>query len=393
MPPNSRIEKENHRDQNDETMKFLHTADWQMGMKAESLGNKAAERVRQARLNAAQRVIQVAKENDAEMILFAGDMFEDNAVDRSLVRQTGEILKSFGKPVFIIPGNHDPLAPGSVWEHSVWKENKNLHVIQTAEAIERENCILFPCLIKEKHSTKNPMAWISTRQESDKICIALAHGTVESIPDVKDFPIPVDAPSRYNLDYVALGHWHSYQTYADKDGAERMAYCGAHETTKFGERESGKVVLVKIAKRGATPILKPISTGNLDWQTWKETIRQQGELESLAKKLDAVSKPSSTLLRIQLEGILFPEDQVHLTAIKEKLETRKLLYGSLDADERTPSPDNHEWNEWIETLTPVFQCAAEKLQEQAAQDPDVQELSEAKQALLLLFELHKNTDA
>ena len=374
-------------------MKFLHTADWQMGMKAESLGNKAAERVRQARMDAAQRVIQVAKKNGAEMILFAGDMFEDNAVDRSLVRKVGEILESFGKPVFLIPGNHDPSVPGSVWEHSVWKESKNLHVIRTAEAIERENCILFPGPIQEKHSTKNPMAWIDDRQESDKICIAIAHGNVKSISEAKEFPIPVDAPSRYGLDYVALGHWHSYQTYADKNGAERMAYCGAHETTKFGETDSGKVVLVEIAKRGATPILKPISTGNLVWQTWEETIHQPGELKALSKKLDAVSQPKSTLLRIHLKGILFPEDQVHLTAIKENLETREFLYGSLNADKQTPSPAGHEWNERIKSLPPVFQRAAEKLQEQAAQDFDGQERSKAKQALLLLFELHKNTDA
>lgn len=376
-------------------MKFLHTADWQMGMKAESIGNKAAERVRRARLNAAQRVIQIAKENEAEMILFAGDMFEDNAVDRSLVRKTGEILKSFGKPVFIIPGNHDPLVPGSVWEHSVWKESENLRVIQTAEPIERENFTLFPCPIKEKHSTKNPMAWIDTQQESEKICIAIAHGNVENIPEAKDFPIPLDAPSRYGLDYVALGHWHSYKTYADKNGAKRMAYCGAHETTKFGEPDSGKVVLVKIAKRGATPILKPIPTGNLVWKTLEKTIRQPGELKALAKKLDAVSQPKSTLLRIHLKGILFPKakDQDHLTEIKEKLETREFLYGSLNDDELTPSPADHEWNEWIETLPPMFQSAAEKLQERAAQDPNGEEGLVAKQALLLLFELHKNTDA
>ena len=201
-------------------MKFLHTADWQMGMKAESIGNKAAERVREARLNAAERVIQVAKKNEAEMILFAGDMFEDNAVDRSLVRQTGEILKSFGKPVFIIPGNHDPLVPGSVWEHPIWKESENLHVIQTAELMERENCILFPCPIKEKHSTKNPMAWIDARQEKRKICIAIAHGNVENIPEAKELPISEDAPSRYGLDYVALGHWHSYQTNEKKPSAK-----------------------------------------------------------------------------------------------------------------------------------------------------------------------------
>ena len=94
-------------------MKFLHTTDWQMGMKT-NLGNKTAERVREARMEAAERVIQVAQENKAGMILFAGDMFEDNAVDRSLVRKVVEILKSFGKPVFIIPGNHDPLVPSSV---------------------------------------------------------------------------------------------------------------------------------------------------------------------------------------------------------------------------------------------------------------------------------------
>ena len=285
-------------------MKFLHTADWQMGMKAESLGSKAAKRVREARLDAAQRVLHVAKESEAEMILFAGDMFEDNAIDRSLVRKVGEILQSFERPIFLIPGNHDPLVPGSVWEHPVWKESENLRVIQTAKAIERENCILFPCPMKEKHSTKNPMDWIDAQQQSEKICVALAHGNVESIPNAKEHPIPVDAPSRYGLDYVALGHWHSYQTYA----AKRMAYCGAHETTKFGEPDSGKVVLVEIAKRGAAPILKPIPTGSLNWQTWEETIRQPGELKALSKKLNAVSQPKSTLLRIRLEGFLFPED-------------------------------------------------------------------------------------
>lgn len=186
-------------------------------------------------------------------------------MDRAFVRKVGEILQSFESPVFIIPGNHDPLVPGSVWGHSIWREreSQNLHVIQTTEAIERENFILFPCPLKEKNSTKNPMAWIDARQESEKICIALAHGNVESMLDVKNFPIPVDAPSRYGLAYVVLRHWHSYQTYPDKDGVKRMAYCGAHETTKFGERDGGKVVLVEIAKRGAMPILKPISTGNL----------------------------------------------------------------------------------------------------------------------------------
>ena len=40
-------------------MKFLHTSDWQIGMKAESVG-RMAERVREERLEAAKRVVQAA---------------------------------------------------------------------------------------------------------------------------------------------------------------------------------------------------------------------------------------------------------------------------------------------------------------------------------------------
>jgi DNA repair exonuclease SbcCD nuclease subunit len=69
-------------------MKFLHTADWQMGMKADSVG-LMAERVRDERLEAAKRVVQSAKEQGAGMILLTGDVFEDNAVDRLLVRKVG----------------------------------------------------------------------------------------------------------------------------------------------------------------------------------------------------------------------------------------------------------------------------------------------------------------
>ena len=56
---------------NEHPMKFLHTADWQMGMRAESVG-KMAERVREERLAAAQRVVQAARDHNAEMLLLTG---------------------------------------------------------------------------------------------------------------------------------------------------------------------------------------------------------------------------------------------------------------------------------------------------------------------------------
>ena len=95
-------------------MKFLHTADWQIGMKAADLG-AAGERVREERLAAARRVIDAGKDHGVDFILVAGDLFEDNAVNRVLIQKIADILSQFGGPLFIIPGNHDPLVPGSVW--------------------------------------------------------------------------------------------------------------------------------------------------------------------------------------------------------------------------------------------------------------------------------------
>ena len=70
----------------------------------------------------------------------------------------------------------------------------------------------------------------------------MAHGNFAGLPSNGDFnyPIPFDAVARANLDYLALGHWHSFSPFKT-GGIVRMAYCGTPETTAFGVRDSGLV--------------------------------------------------------------------------------------------------------------------------------------------------------
>jgi DNA repair exonuclease SbcCD nuclease subunit len=103
-------------------MKFFQTADWQLGMKAAQVGG-AGERVRAERLKAVERIVRLAWDQAVDFILLAGDIFEDNAVERVLIQQTADLLGSVGLPVYLIPGNHDPLVPGSVWEHPSWSSD------------------------------------------------------------------------------------------------------------------------------------------------------------------------------------------------------------------------------------------------------------------------------
>jgi DNA repair exonuclease SbcCD nuclease subunit len=74
-------------------VKFLHAADWQIGMKAIHVG-AMGQRVRDERLAAARRVMLAAKNASAEFILVAGDTFEDNGVDRVLIQKVADILET-----------------------------------------------------------------------------------------------------------------------------------------------------------------------------------------------------------------------------------------------------------------------------------------------------------
>ena len=343
-------------------MKLLHTADWQIGMKAESVG-EAGKRVRDERLQAGRRVIEAAKKNSVDLILVAGDLFEDNAVDRSLVQKVADILSAFEGPVYIIPGNHDPLVPGSVWDHPAWESSENLVLLKDEKPLELEICTLFPCPLHEKHSGKNPTAWIKG-EVGKSINIGLAHGTVEGIQqDELDYPIPRDAAERAGLDYLALGHWHSTATYPTTDAATRMAYSGTHETSKFGERDSGNVLIVEVEAPGAKPKMTAVRTGELSWHSLSTEVREVGDLARLRQQIEKMDSPENTLIDLTLTGLLHAEEQNELSHIQEILGSR-FLHGHMDASKLLPSPDD---DSWVSALPPgIVREAATRLRAVAA---------------------------
>ena len=322
-------------------MKFIHTADWQIGMKAVHVG-KAGGRVRDERLSAARRVIEEAGNHKADFILLAGDTFEDNGVERILVQKTVDILTGFGGPVFIIPGNHDPLVPGSIWEHPAWEDQENIHVLTEETPIEIPGGILYPCPAREKRSGKNPTAWIKNL-EGDGIKIGLAHGTVEGIhQDEQEYPVPREAAALCGLDYLALGHWHSTATYSDSDGTVRMAYSGTHETTRFGERDSGNILLVNIVEAGKLPEVTPVKTGGLEWLIFDEEIRNMGDLGRIKDRIEAIREPSTTLIDLRLSGLLDGADREELLRLNEIVISR-FLYGRINASRLRPLPEDENW--------------------------------------------------
>ena len=360
-------------------MKFLHTADWQIGMKAVHVGT-AAEKVREERLTAAKRVMTIANEQAVDFVLVAGDTFEDNGVDRLLVQKVADILAISQAPVFIISGNHDPLVPGSVWEHAAWKSKLHIQVLREAKPLAIPGGVLYPSPLFEKYSTRNPLKWIDARAEK-AISIGLAHGTLQGIGiDQADYPIAQQAAEETGLDYIALGHWHSYLPMPSSDGIIRLAYSGSHETTKFGERDSGNVLLVEIAARGAKPNITSIRTGGLQWEQWPYELRADGELASICTRIEQLPAPASTLLELTFTGLFSPREAAELTRIEELLAAR-LCYGRMDRAALMPSPDDDSWI--AELPVGVLRETAQRIRQQATGE----KREVASRALLELYRL------
>lgn len=343
-------------------MEFLHTADWQIGMKAAAIGDMG-EKVRRTRVESAERVIKLARENTAEFVVVAGDTFEDNAVARVLVQKVADILEHFLGPVFVIPGNHDPLGPGSVWDHPAWKSAKNVTVLLDETPVDVPGGVLFPCPTAQKHGVKDPTAWILP-QRGEQIRIGVAHGTVEGAPvEEQYFPIPRDAAAKRMLDYLALGHWHSFASYPDTTGATRMAYSGTHEPTKFGERDSGNALLVEISTPGTPPALRRLKSGTLDWIQLDENLRETADLARIQAQVQSMTSPDKTLFNLRLKGLIGAEGRTVLSGIEDLCSSR-FLWSSINADQLNASPQD---SAWISDMLPgVVHETAARLRDQAA---------------------------
>lgn len=308
-------------------VRFLHSADWQLGARfAQFAGN--GNRLREARLETLRRTLDLARERDVDAFLVAGDLFEDNQVDDVLVRIVLDAFRACPSVrVFILPGNHDPCSgPDSVWQRKAFLQAPpNVHVLREAGVVDLGgNVRLVAGPLRQKQSSHDPslkLAELAAALPSDVIKIGITHGAlaIESKHQPNDFPIALNAASRAGLDYLAIGHWHNWL--AETDGG-RIVMPGTPEPDRFSNDDSGNVALVEIDSPGQPAWVQKLPVASLSWRAFTfDFLSADAARTSLAATLaDLTPTAGRTVVRVTLTGTASP------TALQE---TRSWLDAAL----------------------------------------------------------------
>ena len=315
-------------------MKFLHTADWQIGMKCLAAGDRASD-ARAERIRTIDRIADAANAHAVEFVVIAGDLFDSAMPKPSDVAHVVAALQRFAMPVYVLPGNHDPAGHQGPYGSPAWNVLQRSHVVTISEpgyaAVDGGELLFAPCAAK--YGTQDPTLWFGERESPrGSIRIGLAHGCLQ-LGDIGrthagdtrgHFPISPKAASRGRLDYLALGDWHSYFRIAD--GSATIAYSGAPEATAFGEPDSGTVSIVTIDAAGAAPKIERVPVGRLRWVQREWEVSDDTSIAMLDRELMSLERPADALVRLTVRGLCTPSAAQQLRGLESVFAARFMRF-------------------------------------------------------------------
>jgi len=382
--------------QESQSVRFLHTSDWQLGATRYFLSDEAQALWAASRFEAIRRLGQTAVDEQCEFIVVAGDVFESNHVDRKTVLRTCEALSSFVVPVFLLPGNHDPLDPGNVFDSSTWKSQKpeNVHVLDDPERPHelRPGVEIFGA----PWFTKTPLSDLvadgikSVGEKPDGIRVMVGHGATDTLSPDRDNPALInvgDAEAALVdgwIHYLALGDRHS----KTKIGSgEQIWYSGTPEVYAFNEVDPGHALIVEIDKKNTT--VRSVKIGVWQFLNKDADIGNAADIDALEAFLASVENKEQTVVRLSLTGTVTLSEHTRLMEIIER--SGDLFAGVHLSESRSDLvaiPSDTDFSDI--SLTGFADTALKKLRTTA--DAGGEDAERARDALALLVRLTRPTE-
>jgi DNA repair exonuclease SbcCD nuclease subunit len=158
-------------------------------------------------------VLATARALRADIVLLAGDTFESNQLSLAVLNRVRQLLAAAGMSVVILPGNHDPALPDSIFLRGGFARLQHLSIL----GVTHDQAVSFPAHDLEiwghAHRDYFSMAPLrGPRPRSTRWQVAMAHGHYEP-PETRANPLRPswifgdEEIAATGADYLALGHW------------------------------------------------------------------------------------------------------------------------------------------------------------------------------------------
>ena len=309
------------------TMKFIHTADWQLGMTRHFLSGEAQPRFSGARLDAVRRIGELAVEEGCEFVVVCGDVFESNQIERQVLVRTLDVMASTPQVTFyLLPGNHDPLDAASIYRSGRFREHKpeNVVVLENSQPVPVAEGIE---LVAAPWTSKRPLCDLvdqacALREPTEALRIVAGHGALDTRSPDADNPALIalarleERIEAGEIHYVALGDRHST---TNEGTSGRVWYSGAPEPTDYDEIDPGNVLVVEL-DRGRLQV-EIHRVGTWVFRSSERDLTSDADIDALQEWLAALEDKERTIVKLSLVG------QV---SIAQKARLDRLLDGFAD---------------------------------------------------------------
>ena len=318
-------------------VKFLHSADWQLGMTRHYLSDDAQPRFTAARLDVIAEIGKLAGEQECEFVVVCGDVFESSQVQRKVILRAFEkMAASPNVTFFLLPGNHDPLDASSIYRSPTFTEHSpdNVKVLDGAEPVAAAPGVeLLPAPWPNKHPTTDLVdAACQGLEPSDAVRIVVGHGAVDTMSPDPDHPANI-ALQRVEeriqsglIHYVALGDRHST---TDVGVTGKVWYSGAPEPTDYSEVDPGNVLVVDLDHSSACVATRRLGAWRFVRREWDLSGDQ--DIDALEEWLSRLDEKDRTIVKVSMTGQISVAQKARLDGV---LEHNAELLAALETWER-----------------------------------------------------------
>jgi DNA repair exonuclease SbcCD nuclease subunit len=371
-------------------VRFIHSADWQLGMTRHFLAPEAQARFSQARIDAIRTIGRLARETDAAFVVVSGDVFETNQVDPRTVRRALEALAEVPVPVFLLPGNHDPLDAASVFRSPTFVRSRPPNVTVLEDAAPHE---VLPGveIVGAPWTSKRPLRDLVAETCAGLtptpgiVRILVAHGATDDIVALDDPAAIRLAPAEAaiadgRVAYVALGDRHSTTSVG---ATGRIWYAGAPEPTDYDELDPGNALLVELRADDTCGVTKHPTAA---WRFVRGRFELDGRagLDDVEAWFAAQPAKDRTIVKVTLVGTIPLSADARLQALLEK---HRDLFAAIEQWERhmdlVVRPDDDDFADLH--LTGFAQATVDDLRARTSDESPESETARDALALLVRF--------